>query len=95
MFACKGGHLDTVFTLLDNSANTSISNKVSLCNENTIQHYTDILQMARKEIPLPYFVFVTSHFSKIFANVSVTIQSPSSMTSKHNAATIYTHVVVL
>ena len=38
MFACKGGHLDTVFTLLDNSANTSIRKKVSLCIEkNTIQ----------------------------------------------------------
>ena len=29
MFACKGGHLDTVFTLLQHNVNTVIRNRVS------------------------------------------------------------------
>ena len=28
MFACKGGHLDTVITLLEHSANTALGNRV-------------------------------------------------------------------
>ena len=28
MFACKGGHLDTVITLLEHSANTALRNRV-------------------------------------------------------------------
>ena len=36
MFACKGGHLDTVFTLLGHSANTAIRNKVSHIHEHSV-----------------------------------------------------------
>ena len=36
MFACKGGHLDTVFTLLGHSANTAIRNRVSHIHEHSL-----------------------------------------------------------
>ena len=36
MFACKGGHLDTVFTLLGQSANTAIRNRVRHIHEHSV-----------------------------------------------------------
>ena len=37
MFACKGGHLDTVITLLEHSANNALTNGVCILLSSTFK----------------------------------------------------------
>ena len=52
MFACKGGHLDTVITLLEHSANTALRNRVCILFN---AYYATLLHSAVECIQLEEF----------------------------------------